>query len=386
MSIQTMHRNMDLGEMVQALKNQQAVKNDVIVSADKLAVVREGRELPYLVVRNAEPQIDETGVTQVDGYYNLSDRFIATVATRLGVPGSFLKKTYLERGDVFTRIVNSLLHGSSDGAYNQFGKNSTVRLFSSTEGEFGLARCILSDSYKIMDNLDVVTSVLRGITDAGLDASQIHVGRGDISETRMRLDIDAPGIRAAAEALLDGYRDPRTGNTNNKIVHAGLRIQNSETGSGALSLTPFALVEVCSNGMTVPKMGSRQVHLGRKMDEGLIDFKADTHAANNHAVQLAVRDSVGTMLTPEFLDKVVSELTQVSDKKIDKPQQVIERISKKLQYTEDEQEGILSHFLLGGQATSGGVGQAITSYLQDVEDVDRAAHLSDSAFRAMELV
>ena len=80
MSVQTMHRNMDLGEMVQALKNQQAVKNDVIVSADKLAVIREGRELPYLVVNNAEPQINENGVTQVDGYYNLSDRFLATVA------------------------------------------------------------------------------------------------------------------------------------------------------------------------------------------------------------------------------------------------------------------------------------------------------------------
>jgi len=385
MPLQLAHRNLDLPEIVGLLKDQQLYKNDVIVSPDKLSVVTDGTALPFLVVKEAEPQLSEHGVTNVDGEYQISDRFLSTVATRLNVPGAFLKRMYATRGDVFAEMVNLLFNGS--GHYGPFPKNSLVRLFTATEGEEqGLARCIVSDSYKIIDNLDTIIAVLQGLEEAGIDPNDIVMRRGDISETRMRMSIEVPEVTAVAATLLEGYRDPRSGNTNNNIVHASLSLQNSETGSGALGLYPEAIAKICSNGMTAYKLGNRAVHLGTRLDEGLVKYETDTHAANNNAIRLAVRDSVKQFLTPEFLEKVVEHLTEKAGKHVTEPKKVIERVSKKLQFTDSEQEGILTHFLLGGQATSGGVMQAVTSYVQDVEDPDRAYHLSSNAVTAMELV
>ena len=65
------------------------------------------------------------------------------------------------------------------------------------------------------------------------------------------------------------------------------------------------------------------------------------------------------------------------------PQHTITVVAKRLSYTQSEQAGILAHFIRGGQVTSGGVLQAVTSYAQEIADVDRANEFAATGVDAM---
>ena len=56
------------------------------------------------------------------------------------------------------------------------------------------------------------------------------------------------------------------------MVFAGFVITNSETGCGAFSLTPRLVVQVCRNGMTITRDAMRVVHLGERLDQGVVTW------------------------------------------------------------------------------------------------------------------
>ena len=47
-------------------------------------------------------------------------------------------------------------------------RNFLVRCFRGDPGQPGVARALLSDSYKVMDNFDLLLAVLDGVTQAGV--------------------------------------------------------------------------------------------------------------------------------------------------------------------------------------------------------------------------
>ena len=77
---------------------------------------------------------------------------------------------------------------------------------SPTDGDgLGVARAVLSDSYKVIDNLDALMATLDGIRQAGIEV--VFDGL-DLTERRLYARVVAPQIRALAPALLAGYRSP----------------------------------------------------------------------------------------------------------------------------------------------------------------------------------
>ncbi|MGH3900428.1 MAG: hypothetical protein ACRDTA_19725 [Pseudonocardiaceae bacterium] len=56
-------------------------------------------------------------------------------------------------------------------------------------------------------------------------------------------------------------------------------ISNSEVGHGSFSVTPQITIQVCDNGMTFTRDAMREVHLGGRLDAGVIRWSSDTHDA-----------------------------------------------------------------------------------------------------------
>lgn len=309
---------------------------------------------------------------------------------------------------------------------------SLLRLFVSNDGTQNIARTRRSNRFAVMDNLDACMAVLAGIQAAGLDPSTLNI-TGDLSETRMYLKVGAPEIFTLAPELLAGYQSPfndpgvaaqRTNTfarqlelgaaynqggaaavraiggddiTNDHvgvkrgmepIVFAGFIVGNSEVGQGKYTITPSVTVMECMNGQVRQKDAMERTHLGASLSEGKVEWSSETMKRNLDLVSSMTADAVTTFLSKTYLDTAVEELTAKATKPLGaKAREVIETVLKHKTVAFDDTAiaGILDHFIMGGQRTSGGLLQAITSYSQTVESADEAYELDTKAVAAMEL-
>jgi hypothetical protein len=252
-------------------------------------------------------------------------------------------------------------------------------------GEPGIARAILSDRYRTIDNYDVLMATLDGVKQAGVN---INIDGADLSDRRMCVRITCPEVSEYATGLLDGYRSPFTGDTgaDNPTVFAGLVIKNSETGGGAFTIVPRLVIQVCSNGLQMTKDAMRAIHLGGKLDEGVVKWSDDTQRNELTLVTSKTRDAVSTFLDVDYMRTKIAELPNLAGIEVIHPLDTIERIARKAGWSDVEEASILSHFIKGGQTTALGVAQAVTSFAQTVESPDRQDELEASALTAAELV
>ncbi|CPR78943.1 hypothetical protein [Mycobacteroides abscessus] len=374
-------RNADLPSLIALLQQQHAQKVDIVMPIQRM---RFGSG--YLQLTGHEPQIDENGVTDINGAYQLTQLADAQLGSTLDIPVKYVRK-------LRTECVSLLDTNYETLAAKQDPKRQVlVRMLTGSDperpGTSGIIRAVLSDRYGIRDNLDTVMAMLEGMQAAGLDGR--HIRNADLTDDRLYLRITAPEFGVQAEKLLKDYRSPFQGSgyggeaaENPKLVYAGLLITNSETGGGAFTITPELRVKVCDNGMTINADALRKIHLGRKLDEGAVTWSAQTIDAANELVKQQMRDAVAAYMTTEYVAKTVAKLEETSDVELDNPQQTIEVVGKKLAYSGNEMSGILAHFIKGGQLTAGGIMHAVTSYAQEIEDVDRSNEFAATGVDAM---
>lgn len=375
----TSTRNATLTDLLGKLTEQQVRKLDIVAPATRIES-RNG----VLHIAGAEPLLTDDGVSTVDGMYRPTVVADENLAAKLGIPVAYLRRMREERTDLYDANVNGWIHGSVITPGGSLGNTADpdqrafmLRLFrGDNEGDEGIARAVLSNSYKVMDNIDVLMSVLEGVQEAGLN---VEVQGGDLTDRRMVVRIVAPEIQALAPTLLRGYRSPFTGalGSENPTVFAGLQISNSEVGNGAFSITPRLVVQVCTNGMTITKDAMRSVHLGETLDHGVITWSDQTQDRNLALVKSKTVDAVRTFLDAEYMQKVIDRAEEKSDTRLDSVDRVKD-VTKPLGYSQAHIDGIISHFVQGGQMTLGGVTQAITAYAQTV-DGDTAFELEAKA-------
>jgi hypothetical protein len=407
--IHTDTRHATLSDLAQLLQSQQTRKLDVVANSAGFRFVN-----GMLHVSGQEAQIDESGVTAVDGIYRPTAVFDEGLASKLSIPLTYVRRMRDERPDLYDANANGWLHGTIAVVARVLdtrpadARRFMLRLFKGDDGSEGIARAMLSDTYKRMDNLDVLTAALQGVRDAD---AQIEVEGCDLTERNMLVRIVAPNITAAMPQLLDGYRSPfndehiaqqRRALANGRdlaaregqgysdgepIVWAGLVLRNSETGGGAFTITPRISVRVCRNGLTITQDVMRSVHLGAKLDEGVVRWSDDTQSKLLQLVTAKARDAVATFLDVDYLTKIAERIDEQAGRSIDgNASEVVENVGKALAFTQQQTQGVLDHFIRGGQPTAGGVVNAITSYAQLVADADDAASMEAAALRALDLV
>lgn len=434
----TATRAANLQDMVDILEDQRARRHDVVVSSDKLQF-----EEGHLILKGFDGKIEDDGVVTVDGSYTTADIFDRNLATRINIPPDFLRQLHYGKGeivprpDLYDQLVNGYLHGRrpkirlADGEILRAGIDADprlflLRLFVTNDGTQNVARALLSNRFAVMDNLDALLSMLQGMQEAGIDPSTLTIS-GDLSETRMYIKVGAPEIFTLAPELLRGYNNPFSdpnvdaqrvdfqrrmelgaayneggraalaaagGDTgthggvtmgHEPIVHAGFVLSNSEVGMGKYSITPSITVLACANGMLRTKEALERTHLGATLEQGTVEWSTKTMQRNVDLISSMSADAVRSFLSKGFLDRAVAEITEKATRSLGaKPREVVETVLKKVAFDETAIHGILDHFMIGRQMTSGGILQAITSYSQTVESADEAYELDSRAIQAME--
>jgi hypothetical protein len=167
------------------------------------------------------------------------------IAEKLGIPNAYLRTLRSRHLDLYDANVNTWLADQPDRRF-------LVRGLRDHSGNSGIARALLSDSYRFVDNLDVLMAVLDGFRTAGIP---VDVTQCDLTERRMYVKIRSTAVAERAPELLSRYVSPFSGarGAENPTVFAGFVVSNSETGHGSFSLIPQITVQVCDNGMTITR-------------------------------------------------------------------------------------------------------------------------------------
>lgn len=364
-------RHATLNDLADLLQRQQVRKVDVVAGAAAIRVI-EGN----LIISGAEPVVSEEGVTLADGTYRPTEICDGGIAEKLRIPVDYLRRMRAEHLELYDRNVRGWLERDH--------RHFMIRCLRGDNDGTGIARAFLSDSYKVIDHLDVLFAALSGIRRTGLD---VQIDDCDLSHRRMYVRIAAPQIAVHAPALLAGYRSPFTGvsGADHPVVHAGIVLTNSETGHGSAAIWPRLEVQVCRNGMTIKKDAMRVTHLGARLDEGVIAWSEETKRKNLELITSQAADAVTRFLDGDYVQAKLTEIERAAATPVDDPATVVEVVAAELRFTEAQRQEILTHFIRGGDITAGGVMHAVSSAAQTIDDADIAFDMEALSLRALQV-
>jgi hypothetical protein len=439
-------RNADILTIKALLEEQRARRLDLVVSPDMIRA--EGGRLVVLPGERAQ-LVTGSGVVNAAGFYLPTDVADEGLGQMLGIDGGYLKRLRERdpaRTDVWDANVNLMLHGylgdrdaEFEPEFPGYGKGLLLRMLRGDNETDGVLRAVRSSRFRVdMDNIDVLTAVLDGFTEAGIPAIPDIC---DLSSRRMRVRFAIPSMAALAPQLLDGYRSPlddgdgrgvrragqlgkgpedggdrpgmklrvdsrwrdwtvsdafRAASLEGKgykpgeepVVFAGIEVTCSDVGDGGRNIYPLLLVKACKNGLTLIAEADRRSHLGSEKQPGIIDVSAETDLAELALITEQTKDAVRTFASEKWFLGQVADIEALAGVKVASPEQVITDVTRAAGFTKAEAAGVWDMFLMSGGSTENGtagqVGNAITAYSQTVGNGDRAAELDRQAVPVMQ--
>ena len=337
----------DLNALAAEVTRQNGAKRDFIADSRKILMAPDtGRLEVDLTAPGADLQRVEDFAIRPHAHKQL--------ATYTGIP---LK--YYERMPTDLKAIN----------VNHWLRNEpSQRMLRTIDGE---ARALVSDSYRPLDNYDLLTAVLPVL----MDITGMRVESSAITETKMYLKCVFPTIEADL--------DPKVGD----IVNAGMTLSNSEVGAGSLEFLLMLFRLWCLNGCT-SAVGHKRRHVGKRQGEADLAeefYTNETKAADDAAFWMKVQDTAKAIVTEEHFTKMVDDLRRTKERELGNPVEVVELAANRFGFNETEQGGILQHLTTGGDLTGYGLLNAVTRYSQDVDDYDRASELEKVGGQIIEL-
>jgi hypothetical protein len=140
---------------VELLRGQHAAKLDVVTAAANLHAA-DGR----LHVAGAPHELTLDGVTRTDAQLLPTTAADNQIAKKLDIPPQYLRRVKEHHLGLYDANVNGWLAHDPQRRF-------LIRGLAAGEGETGVMRALLSDQFRIVDNLDVLMSALGGIRQAG---------------------------------------------------------------------------------------------------------------------------------------------------------------------------------------------------------------------------
>lgn len=329
-----------LPEVLTELQRQNTMKRDFIAPASALSLSSDGETF----------LMDHIGVkdTQMLG---TTDLFHRQVGATLGIPAKYYDQMRKLKPGLLAENVNSWF---SD-------RDQSYMIRSMDYGNGRVARALLSDRYRRIDNMEIASNVLPLF--AGRE--EMEVISCEVTENRLYLKIVNHRLEMAVAP--------------GDYVQAGVVISNSEVGLGAVSVQPLVYRLVCTNGMVCNDFGERRTHVGRQA-KGLEDsfniYSDETLEAEDKAFMLALRDTTMAAIEEARFAQIVGRLQEATTAKITgRVQDVIELTGKAYDLNQQEQDSILNYLIAGGDLSLYGLSNAITRASQDVDSYDRATSL-----------
>lgn len=364
-----MLRNTDLATLSTMLREQNARKHDVVVAAQSIHAVPNDEHGYVLYVEDGEPVGVDADGTIVTDFLTVApgDVMDDGLAGRLEIPRAYFRRMRNDAPALLCENINTWLE-RSDAMH-------MLRTFR-TDEKHAFGRAFLSDRFECIDHFDIVLGVLDGVRSAAPSAT---VAGADLTDRKMRLRIVAPEVSLNVANLLGGYEVYGRKATDFPLMWSGIEVTNSEVGAGAYTLAPRAVVEVCTNGMTRSVDAMRRVHLGSRMEEGIVQWSDDTRRAQVELIRNQARDAVATFLSVDYLERFAADMAKAAGTEVTMPSKAVQHVAQALSYTDTEADAILGHFYTCGDHSALGLAQAITLHAQSTVDSEKAAEAEAQA-------
>ena len=251
------------------------------------------------------------------------------IAERLEIPAKYYAKMESEAPELLTQNVNTWLRDNPKDVFIR-GLGDSVRAF-------------LSDRYRVIDHLDMLLCSLNE-----LQAHEVEVEDCYLSETEMNIKVKSHQLRDFVR-----HRDD--------LIIGGLLLVNSETGHRALRVEPRMFRVLCTNGMVIEEMMTRQIHLGNGTDE------------LDEIVYLSIRRSIRELFGRfgEMI-QILRETTEIKVKNVTK---VINNLVEHYRLSEDQKENILIAFGREPESDKYGIANAITRAAQSEQNWEKSLEM-----------
>lgn len=224
-----------------------------------------------------------------DGQFTLHDNAIGQLADRMGIPQRYLRG--LASGEPWAKqLAATLLNEHS-------GWTQRSRVLVRTVGQ--QVRGVLSDSYRRLNSVEILTAFVQEAADQGAVISDAYM-----NDTKI-----------LAETILPTPLTVPTAKNGDVVIFAGARFSTSDYGDGAVDMRAFLLNGACLNGM-VRESVMKQVHLGSKLPDNL-QLSQQTYELDTKTTVSAVRDLTKGLFSKDNLMKKAIEIQGASEMEVD---------------------------------------------------------------------
>jgi hypothetical protein len=342
----TMRTGLSLSELAAKIEGNKALKQDFI--ADTKATTMQVQNDKTIVLELPQPG------SAIANTFPVLKLAHDQIGARTGIPAKYYDRMLTEAPDLLATNVNAW-----------FRKNPEKRMVRTLGGD---ARAFLSNRYNRIENEEIAEVVLPILA----DIPEVRILSSEITEKRMYIQALTPRVEGKV-AL-------------NDVVQCGVVISNSETGHGAVSISPLVYRLRCLNGMIANDGRLRANHVGGRIEETEALYADDTRKADDRAILLKVRDHVRNAVDAVAFAKRVEAMSALTTAKvIGDPERVIEVLAKKVGATDGERTGILRSLIEGGDLTAWGLLNAVTAQAHTSKDYDRSVEFERMGGALLEL-
>ena len=364
-----MKQGKPLAEVLSELQHQNKMKRDYVAPARAFRLEDNGET--FTLSRNDGTQ----------EMFNTTDLFHRQIGSTLEIPAKYYDQMRKLKPELLARNVNAWFGDREQNymiramkQYEEAEESDTQHINESVAGHtntLSVARALLSDRYRRIDNTEIATAVLPLF--AG--QSDMEVISSAVTSTHLYLKI----LNRRLE------QEVKPGD----VVQAGVVISNSEVGLGAVSVQPLIYRLVCSNGLIAGDVGERRTHIGRAVeaaDEKYNIYSDETREAEDKLLLLKLKDATKAALEESKFAMLVDKLRDSTEAKITgHVPDVVELTSKAYGLNQGEQESILDYLIAGGDLSLYGLSNAVTRASQDIESYDRATTLENIGWQVVNM-
>ena len=350
------NENNALSDLLEKVKDQAARSADYLAPTNNLQKGTLEDGTPQLII--------EANRGEPTKHFKINDTAFGQIATHAGIDARTAPRFQEKFPIEFYALMNK--------SWEKFPVVRLVRTHLNTTastmvGDDGVVRAWVSDKFKTFDNINLLQTTLPQLMEKNL-----QVVHANLSEKRMYLRLKS----------LDQLG---TGANVGDHMANGIGFGNSEVGAGSVSVYQMFWTLACLNGMqTENKTRSSHITSARDGEDwGLLSD--DAKNADNHALELKLRDLVGVYSSREAFDEVLDKMkaaaADVIDGEYTDVTDVVNNLGKVMQLTKKENSDVLN----GLMATIGQTGfeqskplsratliNAVTavSHRADVDEVD----------------
>ena len=282
-----------LSEVLTELQRQNAAKQDFIGPAQAFTLRPDGSTFEIVHTNSGAQEV-----------FGTTDLFHRQIGSTLGIPAKYYDQMRKLKPELLAENVNAWFAD----------RDQSYMIRSMDYGNGRVARALLSDRYRRIDNMEIASAVLplfAGQADMQVMSCEVTENRMYLKIVNKRLEMDVvPG----------------------DTVQGGVIISNSEVGLGAVSVQPLLYRLVCTNGMVVNDLGERRTHVGRAakaVEDSFTLYSDEALIAEDKAFMLKLRDITMAAIEETRFGMVVERLRESTQVRITgRVQDVIELTGK----------------------------------------------------------